>query len=153
MAIDGILTDEMVESIRQVVAAAIGFNPERGDQIAVMSMEFDKRAMQEAEAQMAVMSLQEKREEQIKTYISWGFRILAIILAFILLLIIIKILGEAFKKEPVMEQPVPIAQMEEGIEPPKPKDESVRKQEKVQKAAKEKPEETAALLKHWLMED
>lgn len=153
VAIDGILTDEMVESIRQVVAAAIGFNPERGDQIAVMSMEFDKRAMQEAEAQMAVMSLQEKREEQIKTYISWGFRILAIILAFILLLIIIKTLGEAFKKEPVMVQPVPIAQMEEGIEPPKPKDESVRKQEKVQKVAKEKPEETAALLKHWLMED
>ncbi|WP_028307506.1 flagellar basal-body MS-ring/collar protein FliF [Desulfitibacter alkalitolerans] len=153
VAIDGTLTDEMVESIRQVVAAAIGFNPERGDQIAVMSMEFDKRALQESEAQMAMMALQEKKEEQIKIYISWGFKALAIILGFILLLIIIRSLGEAFKREPVMERPIPIAQMEEEIEPPKPKDEAVKKQEKVQKVAKEKPEETAALLKQWLMED
>jgi len=153
VAIDGTLTDEMVESIRQVVGAAIGFNPERGDQIAVMSMEFDKTALQEAEAQMTVTSLQQRKEEQMKTYIGWGFRALAAILGFILLVIIVKTLGEAFKTDPVLQRPIPVGQMEEEIEPPKPKEESVKKQEKVQKVAKDKPEETAALLRQWLMED
>ncbi|MEW6624303.1 MAG: flagellar basal-body MS-ring/collar protein FliF [Bacillota bacterium] len=154
VAVDGQLTEERINSIQSIVEAAIGFNPDRGDQIAVMSMTFDKTALQEMEDQMAVLAAQAKKEEQIKTYITWGFRGLAALFAFILLIILIRTLGEALKSEPVVVQPTALTSVEQEIEEkPKPKDEATRKQEKVKKIVQDKPEDTAALLKAWMMED
>ncbi len=156
VAVDGNLDENMIDSIRQMVAAAIGFNPERGDQIAVMGMEFDNRALQEEEARMAVLSAQEQKEEQMKTYISYGFRALAIIFALVVLVFVARALRDALKPEPTIEAPISLAQMQEEVaatEMPRPKDEATRNREKVRKVAEEKPEETAKLLKQWLLED
>lgn len=154
VAIDGALNDEMVETIEQVVSAAIGYNPDRGDQIAVTSMEFNKSAIEEAEALMAELAETEKRQERIKLYITLGVSILAIILAFILIRMVIKSYRQTYNQEPVLGEPVTVAQMEEEIEIPVPvKDEATKRQELVQKVAQEQPGETASLLKQWLMDD
>jgi flagellar M-ring protein FliF len=154
VAVDGNLTEEMNDSIRQIVAAAIGFNPERGDQITVVSMDFDKSSLIEEEARMAVLSAQEQREAQIKSYISYGFRALAIIFALIVIIVLIRIIGDALRSPEPIEQPVPITQMEdELLEKPKQKDETTLKREKVKKVAQEKPKETATLLRHWMLDD
>ncbi len=154
VAIDGTLNEETVDAIQQIVGSAIGFNPERGDQIAVMSMAFDKKSLQEAEAQMAVSAAQIQKEEELKLYLSWIFKGLAVIFAFILLVMIVRIVGDVLKSPPAVKQPIPVAKMEEEVNrKEKPKDEMTLKQETIKKNAKEKPEETAILLKTWMMDD
>ena len=155
VALDGAFPAETVLRFQELIAVAVGADIQRGDHVLVMNMDFPinpELAEQRARTDMELRRIHQ--EELMRMYISYAFRILAMILGFVLLMVLLRAARNAFKKEPeVVEQPIPLAEMEDGIEIPKPKTEAMKAQEKAQKIASENPEETAALLKQWLMEE
>ena len=155
VAVDSQLSQEKTESIKKIVAAAIGYNPERGDSISVMGMEFNKKELQETQALMDIASLEQQREARINQWVSWGFKGAGIILAFILSLILIRMLGSVFRgsREGVIQKPTLVQEMEDNMKEHMPKDENAIKQERAQKIATEKPEDSAQILRTWLTDE
>lgn len=155
VAVDSQLPQEKVESIKKIVAAAIGYTPERGDKISVISMEFDKKELQETQALMEKASLEQQKQARIKQWVNWGFKAIGIMLAFILALVFIRTLGSIFRgsSSPTIQQPTPVQEVEETLQEKKPKDKNVIQQEKVQKIVEEKPEDSAQILKTWLADE
>lgn len=87
--VDGTLTQDRQESIRQVISAAVGIRPERGDEIAITGMEFARGAddadMSLAEADVAKADRRSfiVRLVRIITPIILGFLILIFALSFL----------------------------------------------------------------------
>jgi len=158
VVLDGELTPEKVAEIRNIVAAAIGFqdNQERQDRIEVSSLAFNTAYLAEAENEMAALAAARAREEQIRQWVTWGIQGLGIILAFILALIFLRRLSQLSSGRMVAatldEQVRPIA----TYAPPTLSPEEAQKrgkQEQVRKLAREKPDEVAHLMKTWITED
>jgi flagellar M-ring protein FliF len=158
VVLDGELTPEKETSIRDIVAAAIGFqdNEERRDQIEVMSLAFDKTHLAEAEAEMAALTAARAREEQIRQWVTWGLQGLGIILAFILLFMLLRQISRLSSGRMVaVASDVPLTPVSAYVPAPLSPEEAQKrgKQEQVRKLAREKPEEVAQLVKTWIAED
>jgi len=158
VAVDGELDAEEEEQIRSIVQAAIGYRPERGDQITVVSRTFDKSYLEEAQREMEAAQKEQERRERIKQYITWGVAALGIILTFILILILLR-RRSAIREEEVYPFPVKEAATaeEEEKEPEHvpTKEEKQRKEryESVKEIASKAPEEAAKLIRAWLSEE
>ncbi len=66
--VDGDLSDQQLEDIRGLVAPAIGFDPGRGDQLAIESMKFSSTMADRIAAQMAA----ERRQKLIVAFLVGG---------------------------------------------------------------------------------
>jgi len=158
VAVDGELEAEEEEQIRSIVQAAIGYRPERGDQISVVSRTFDKSYLEEAQREMETAQKEQERRERIKQYITWGAAALSIILTFILILILLR-RRSAIREEEVYPLPVKEAATAEEEEK-KPehvptKEERQRRQryESAKEIASKAPDEAAKLIRVWLSEE
>lgn len=137
-----------VQKISNAVAAAIGYDQNRGDQINVTSMAFDDSYQKKVEDEMNKADAAAKGKERLYTYALAGGLLLAV-LAFLLLWrrrTAQRFIDEA--EEDVVEEFVPVKAMELEQEQ-KPKDD---KQQQLRDLSKDKPDEIAEILKVWLRE-
>lgn len=170
VAVDGAVTPALRTQIQNIVAAAIGFDPARGDQINVESLPFDNSMQQQMAAEMEA---QQQRQQQLRQYLMWGGAGLGGLLLLLLLLLIVilrrrrraavpavlpeRMLGE--KPKAGMEAAAPVAPL--VVEPVEPVDVEKVRQEAERKAKmdrlrdiiRQRPEDAALLIRAWLSED
>lgn len=141
-----------VQKVRDVVAAAIGYDQNRGDQINVSGMAFDDSYQKKVEAEMAQSEVKASEKERFYTYALAGGAMLTMILVLITLLLrrrrSAQRVVENEEEVEELEELVPVKAMELEQEQ-KARDE---KQKQIRDLAKEKPEEVAEILKVWIKE-
>lgn len=163
VVIDGIQDEETLQMVEQMVQTAVGYNPNRGDKVSVVSMTFSNEL---AEAEKERLE-QEKKEAIIKMATITGGSLGTIALVALIILIINK------KKKKAIEEGVidlegmtseeiissAIAEVEEGIN--NAKEEStfgdgdkvnLTLDDEIRDFATKNPEQTVELLKIWLNE-
>jgi len=152
VVVDGQLTPVKATEVQNLVIAAVGLDPNRGDQITVSSMTFDTTLKDELEKSFAEdAKLQElaKLQETKKMWIEIG---LAVFLVLVVGGIILRVMRTK-RKEPldvVINEPVPIAQVEEETTLTEDVIERKKQQEKAKRYLDEQPEQAANILKTWL---
>ncbi|MGB9660796.1 MAG: flagellar basal-body MS-ring/collar protein FliF [Moorellaceae bacterium] len=159
VAVNGPVDAQKEDQIRQIVAAAVGFQPARGDQIAVLSLAFDDSLRQRAEAEMAQAEAAEKRRQQIRLYVTLAGAGLGLLVMLILLLILRR-RRAAPALEGLPEVKVPLEQVlateeQVAISEEERREEMERRarQERMRELVRQHPEEVAQLLKAWLKEE
>lgn len=153
---------EQVNQIQQNIAAAVGLNQQRGDQIAVTRIPFDTTAQEQAAADLR----SQQQREMIFNYARLAIPILAILLGFFLFRFLLRAVQrqqEAYYN-PLMlttEDGFPL-QLEDGQEAAAflaspPVQEEVRQREvltqRVSHMAKQRPQAVAEVLQMWLREE
>ncbi|NLW07554.1 MAG: flagellar M-ring protein FliF [Clostridia bacterium] len=168
VVVNGPLSPELNEQIEQIVTAAIGYQPDRGDQISVSSMAFDDTL----ERQMAE-ELEDRPEE--RGLWSWladvlsgerGYLLLAAglgVIALLLLLVWIlrrrrqrQALAPPFAEETdIPIEPLTLEEPETPEDIEKRQQEASRraKQERAREVIRQRPEDAAVLIRAWLAED
>jgi flagellar M-ring protein FliF len=135
------------QKVKDVVAAAIGFKQDRGDQINVSSMIFDNTYQKKVENEMAQLETQAYADERFNTYVRIGSLASAAILVIILLTILWR--HSAQRVDTIDRNDfVQLKDIEAGEFTVYRDD----KQQKIRDMAKEKPEDIAELLKVWIRE-
>jgi flagellar M-ring protein FliF len=151
------LTDTTTLTVQEVVKAAVGYNQERGDQIAVRSLPFDRSLKEDLEKEKLAEATRKQRETMLALGVLGAF-LLVILFSLVVVfrkgrrktsLVKFKPVGEDQLVEQLVaaEPPVP-------PEPPAPPEEITPEEEKreaVANLAKNNPEEFALLLKTWLI--
>lgn len=163
VVIDGIQNEETLQMVEQMVQTAVGYNPNRGDKVSVVSMTFSNEI---AEAEKARLE-KEKKDAIIKMATITGGSLGTIALVALIITIINK------KKKKAIEEGVldseemtsediiasAIAEVEEGIN--NIKEEStfgdgekaqLTLDDEIKEFATKNPEQTVELLKIWLNE-
>ncbi|MEW6661720.1 MAG: flagellar basal-body MS-ring/collar protein FliF [Bacillota bacterium] len=158
VVLDGELTPEKETNIRNIVAAAIGFqnNQERQDRIEVISLAFNTAHLAEAEKEMAALAAARAKEERTRQWVKWGLQGLGVIFAFVLALSLLRQISHLSSGRMVAATlDEPIKPVSAYAPPPLSPEEAQKrsKQEQVRKLAREKPDEVAQLVKTWITED
>ncbi len=147
------------QKVREVVAAAIGFDENRGDQINVSGMVFDDTFQKQIEDEMALADTRAKAREQLYSYAMIGGAALFAVLALLALILWRRraqrvdtpdSLG-ALEAADTFNQQEPLTALKEleAAQVPLIKDD---RQQKIRDLAKDKPEDIAELLKGWIRE-
>ncbi|MBE0465963.1 MAG: flagellar M-ring protein FliF [Candidatus Desulforudis sp.] len=146
VVVDGEVTAGRAEQIQNVVAAALGFDQERGDQIMVAPMAFDTTYQEQLEEELRqAEALAAERERQQLIYyaaLAGGALILFVILVVVAVLVIRRSRAAAPQVEDVIPLTVPVEAASSLTE----------KQRDVRELTKQKPDEVAQILKVWLTE-
>ncbi|WP_066872275.1 flagellar basal-body MS-ring/collar protein FliF [Clostridium mediterraneense] len=157
VVIDGNLDNKTTEAIKELVGTAIGYKQARGDQISVVSMNFDSTQKEEAEKQITAMNKEAKKKKFLTI-------IVASVVVALILVIIISILLFRNKRKDKKEELVDkenilnVAVDDNSIESFNPidfhiKDEKNHVEDEVKKYAIEKPNQVADVIKSWLNEN
>lgn len=159
VVVDGPVSPELNAQIQQVVSVAVGYQPERGDQITVNGIAFDNSVEQKMANEMAAQTVD---NQLLQKYLPWaaaGFGVLVLVLLIGLQLRRRqkrKYLPPPFASE--AEVPVEPLAFEEPLEPvddEKRRQDAMRraKQERAREIVRQRPEDVAILIKAWLSED
>lgn len=148
VAIDGMLTNEQIRDVNDMVANTIGMDAKRGDDVKVISMNFDKNT-DEASQESGI-------NDKIKLA---GFVLLALALAGVVGLIVVN----RIKKKKAQEEEYDevdeielinqkIEQMENSskLEDEEEEEESVTLEDEVRKYASQNPDRVTDLINSWL---
>ncbi|MBO8137513.1 MAG: flagellar M-ring protein FliF [Desulfotomaculum sp.] len=138
------------QAIQQMVAAAIGYEPQRGDEIIVQTMPFDNSAQEAFAAQEEKLAEQEKQRQ---LYYMIGAA--AAILILLLLIIVIFIRRKKSRQQVEMAGPTLDTTNQDAVEETQ---EHVAvsaapdRSKEIKEMAEQNPEEVAHVLKLWLKE-
>jgi flagellar M-ring protein FliF len=146
---EGGLTEAQLQQSRDAVAAALGFQEERGDSINVQGMNFETGYLEEARAAMEKAAQAEERRQ----YITYGALFLAgLIVLFVLL--------RAFRRwrEDKLERELAALQVAVPAQPTVAEGELLqageqRLHQRVRHLAEKEPDMTAHLIRTWLVEE
>jgi len=153
VAVDAPVSPGVEQQVAEVVGAATGLNPARGDQLSVSTLAFDKTYQQEIEAEMARQEAEKKRAQQQKLF-SAAIAAGALIL-FVLAVIMIRALRRRAERgaAPEVEELKPVGELEEAAAA---KEEEVvgppSLEEQVKSLARQRPAEVADIIKVWMTE-
>lgn len=137
-----------VQKIKEVVAAAIGYDQSRGDQINVSSMLFDTSYQEGVKRGLTTAEESSKQKEKFKTYAIAGGALLTVIMAVLVAFILSRRRRRRYAEDEVIELVQPKV-LEIDREHQVQRDE---KQLQVKEMAKEKPEYVAEILRIWIRE-
>lgn len=155
--VDGDREPALLNKIEESVQAAIGYDPQRGDQVSVSSLNFDNSLEQEiAQAKEA-----EASAERNRMYIYGGLILLIIIILSVIIFFIRRAMGSSQALQTVRRGQMVDYQAGEGdkikdFSKPSLSDEEKQKKqltEELEDIVADQPEDVAKLLKNWLMED
>lgn len=153
VAINEEISPEQKIKIQDIVSAAIGFNPERGDTINIMSTTFNQGDLEQIRAEMAKAEAQAKEQEQRDKWMSWGLKGLGIMALFIIGLLLIRNIRKVQEPWPELsEEPVPMKKVEEQIEQMKQVSVLQSEDEKIKEIVKNEPEVAVQIINSWLEE-
>jgi len=144
----GVLTQEQLEQINELVAAAIGYQVARGDSISVQGMNFDTSQLDEAKQEMD----EALRRQQRGQLINLGAAVLLLLLLFF---IVLRARGARRERE-LDAQLATVPQLPLLAETPA-GDEMLREEEllhkRVRQLAEREPDAAAYLIRAWLAEE
>jgi len=147
------LTDTTTLTVQEVVKAAIGYNRERGDQIVVRSLPFDRSVKDDMEKER-LAATQAKQRETLLALSALGLFMLGLLVALFLVFRKSKKRVALVDFKPMVEEQL-VEQLEEKEPPQPPAGPEITPQEEkreiVINLAKNNPEEFALLLKTWLI--
>ncbi|HKL13228.1 MAG TPA: flagellar basal-body MS-ring/collar protein FliF [Halanaerobiales bacterium] len=158
--VDGEQEPALLNKIEESVQTAIGYNPERGDQVSVNSFNFDNSLEQEiAQAKEA-----EASAERNRMYIYGGLIVLIIIILSLIIFFVRRSMSSKTAEQTVQRgqmvdyqagQGGRAEESEEFSRPSLSEEERKKKQltEDLEDIVSDQPEDVAKLLKNWLMED
>lgn len=161
--------DDQIEKIEAIVASAAGIDRDRGDEIQVAALPFDKTGALEQEQALAEAA----RKERLRTYIEWG---VGALLALVFLFVLFRMRSKRKQDAESLElgqalQPVPLAATEELLLAQQEAEREVelklaqQKQKSAEEIQRQKikesvdvyvqnnPDEVARLVKTWLAEE
>lgn len=152
VVVDGDLSAARAEQIQGVVTAALGFNPERGDQILVAPMAFDNTYQEQLEAdlrQAEALAAERERRQLIYYAALAGGALLLLLLLIIAGVVVGRRLQRAPRPrlQPEVEELSPLA-----VAAAEPVVRLSDRQRGARELAKQKPEEVAQIIKVWLTE-
>ncbi|TDA69423.1 MAG: flagellar M-ring protein FliF [Clostridia bacterium] len=155
VAVNGPLAANTVQQVENIVRTAVGYQQQRGDQISVVPMAFDRTYIQDAQAEMTRLAQESERQQRLQQYISLGVTAAVILMAFLIVFMLLR-----------RRQPQPLLELAPSIEEMVPAevvspmpvaaridDEVKRKQDQIRDIVKQHPEEAAQLVKTWLGEE
>ncbi|MCL5935086.1 MAG: flagellar M-ring protein FliF, partial [Firmicutes bacterium] len=154
VVLNGNYSEAQVKQIEGVVAAAIGYDTSRGDQIVVSSMTFDDSEKKEIGAELAK---QKVKEEQQKQLITIG---VAAIIGLVLLVLLARFVSRQLRsraerlaalrlqEEEARKRGLLEDNLDEDIEIPK----IASTQDEVREIATDNPDGVAEILKLWIKE-
>lgn len=146
------LTQDQIRQVNELVAGAIGFDEERGDQISVQGMNFDTTFQEEMEAAIAAAEAQKRQEEMFQQAVLGAAAVAVFILVLVAALRRRRALAE-MEMIPAAEGP----SLEELLAAEEEYIPEIRPEETPQGRAKDmvekNPEIAASVLKTWLMEE
>jgi len=167
VAVNGPVSPALNTQIQQIVSAAVGYQPARGDQISVTSMAFDNSLQQQMAADLAA---QQQRQQLMRQYLLWG--VVGLVALALLLTLIILLLRRRRREAPeplfatgplpagVPVEPLEVGSLEpaetvtpEGLEKQRQEAQRKAKQEHLREIIRQRPEDVALLLQAWLAED
>lgn len=138
------------QAVQQVVAGAIGYEPQRGDEIIVQTMPFNTSDQDAFAAQQDQLAEQEQ-QKQLYNMIGIGAGILILLLLILILFIRSR---RKVKQQPAPAPPMPSTEPEQDT-----KEETSRqvaatrdRNDELKDMAQQNPEEVAQVLKLWLKE-
>ncbi|MGO0121697.1 flagellar basal-body MS-ring/collar protein FliF [Desulfothermobacter acidiphilus] len=143
VVVDGNLDPATMQKVQNLVASALGYNAQRGDQITVDSFPFDRTFQQQAEAQMAQAEAKAREEaarKRLYTLAGAGLGAFFLLMVFLLL----RRRWRRAPEVPAGEEVVPVAVT---AVPPPPTDEKFAQ---VKELTEKRPEEVAEIVKVWL---
>ncbi|MCX7904170.1 MAG: flagellar basal-body MS-ring/collar protein FliF [Caloramator sp.] len=156
--IDGTLNDAEKQTIKNIVAAATGYDEQRGDQINIEALAFNNEAKEKAQKDLEDMQKQLEQKEKIKQYSYIGAAGLALLLG---LLLFIRSRRKKKKEEKELEQQhhldvvisdvLPKPQVE--YQPLLTEEEEMDLEKEIKNYASKKPEQVVEVIKTWLAED
>ncbi|MGI6065989.1 MAG: flagellar basal-body MS-ring/collar protein FliF [Bacillota bacterium] len=153
VVVDGFLSQEKSAEISRVVGAALGLNPNRGDQLTVSGINFDTTLQDEMEKSWAEDQQKEEMAERKAQRMFWvkcAAALLGALLAafFIVRALKLKNIGP-LPAAAALEKPGPANETAQDLDAIKL---SIKEQQrnKVKKYFQEKPEDAANILKTWL---
>ncbi|KRQ87060.1 Flagellar M-ring protein [Caloramator mitchellensis] len=160
VVIDGTLNDAEKTTIKNIVAAATGYDEQRGDQINIEALAFNNEDKLKAQQEIEALQKQIEQQQKIKMYAYIG----AAALAFLTFLILMLRRRRRNKEEAEL-----VAQTPQGIDvvisdvlPKQPasyepllsdSDEEMDLEKEIRNYAAKKPEQVVELIKTWLAED
>ncbi|HBT47692.1 MAG TPA: flagellar M-ring protein FliF [Peptococcaceae bacterium] len=159
VAVNGPVDPPREEQIRQIVEAAVGFQPDRGDQITVLSLAFDNTWQERAAAEMAAAEEAERRRRELLLYAGLAAGGLGLLIFLIVLLVVWRRRRAAPAVEPwPAELSTPgtgIAEEQVAVSEEERREELERRarQEKLRELVRQHPDDVAQLLRAWLREE
>ena len=155
VVVNGPLDGGTQEQIQNIVAAATGYNAQRGDQIAVMSMAFDRSYQAQMEEEMAKAEQEARRRQQLEQYLRLGVLGAVVLVGLVVLLRLARRrpAPPAVELAPALEPTVPVKVEREVEERLAAERETRSKLERAREIVQRRPEEAVQLIKAWLGED
>lgn len=155
--IDGSLNDAEKQTIKNIVAAATGYDEARGDQINIEALAFNYEAKEKAQKDLEEIQKQLEQKEKIKQYSYIGAAGLALLFGLIAFIRS----SRRKKKEKELEQQhhldvvisdvLPKPQVE--YQPLLNEEEEMDLEKEIKNYASKKPEQVVEVIKTWLAED
>jgi len=170
LLLDESVSPELADQLAQSVAAAVGINEERGDQIVTTRMAFDRTAVEAATESFAA----EAGSDTILTYVRMALPVVVLLIAFIffrMLMGSISRRGGAYQVELAPEfagalaagggyalpsgaiGQLPAGSAQHLMEAPDPEEMKSDLEKQVTKLARNHPETVAEVVQSWLRED
>jgi flagellar M-ring protein FliF len=161
------LSEDDVERVRDIIAAAAGIDPTRGDEVVVHTMAFKPRLTDEELNAMAIEAERESNREAIRQYIKIGAPIVLGLIAFIFGLVVVRTMRRRVYSGPSPEellsqlQAATSSEVSQGGEVAEIDSEEVSAEDRrldqirqqLEKMARENPQEMAKLIRGWLTEE
>ncbi|ATW25666.1 flagellar basal-body MS-ring/collar protein FliF [Candidatus Formimonas warabiya] len=156
VVVDGQLTPDKITEVQNLVSAAVGLQPDRGDQVTVSSMAFDTTQKDELEKSFAEEAQQQQEAERLRNVQRlWAGIGLAVLVLLVSAGVIFR-MRRSRKRQPlevVLDQPVSVSQIDQETTLTVDVLERKRQQDKAKKYLDEQPEQAANILKTWLTYD
>ena len=150
--VNNTVSDEVQEQLEDSIQAAVGYNSERGDQVTVSTMEFDRTVEEEIEAAMAASEDAQMR----RNYLYAGLILFILILLIAGIVIMKKSVADTAEEtgeEIDMVVDDETGKIYSGPDLSEEEKKRLELKEKLQEQIAEQPEEVAQLIKSWLMEE
>jgi flagellar M-ring protein FliF len=154
VVVDGNPDPVQEQRIRDVVAGAIGFDANRGDQITVSGMTFDtslQRQMEEEAARAEAARRERERRQLMLAAAGAGAFLVVLLLALLVRFIRARRRAREEEEEEVIT-PLRVEELVREREEERPPEVDV-KQQNIRDLAREKPEEVAEIIRVWLTEE
>lgn len=151
VSVNANLTTEQKEQLNQLVQAAVGYAPDRGDSIVVTALNFSMEHVEEAKEAFTELA----RQDRIRQYINYGMIGAGALLGFIVLMTIISRIGRGRKFEVPKTEPVSLVPLQKALAEAAAARSTVESDmalTRVKELAKQQPEEVAQLIKAWFNE-
>ena len=159
VVVDGNLDPRTEESVRDLVANAIGYKADRGDGISVVGMTFDPTLKDNAKKELEDMEKQAAQQKKMKLYRTIGIALTALLAVIVLMIVLRKnrkkdeeeelggldvVIGDNVAPKETVE----FAPIEFEVN-----DERTHIEKEIKKYASEKPDQVIDIVKSWIAED